>query len=214
MERLKQILAFALYGGAAWLVWVLSQQLDPAGLALVLASLIAVGFAAWCYGIAPTAPHRQRWLAIAIAAVIVAGATIAAVGPRAAASPTASAGVEPFTPERLAALRAEGKPVLVNFTAAWCITCLVNERVALSRPEVQAAIRESGVTFLKGDWTNRNAAITAALHDLGRDGVPVYVLYPVNGAPQLLPQILTPRLVMNALKELRVSSASRTESAS
>jgi thiol:disulfide interchange protein DsbD len=213
MERLKQILAFALYGAAAWMVWVLSQQLDPAGLALVLASLIAVGFAAWCYGIAPTATHRLRWLVVSVAALILAAATIASVGPRASASTPAAASAaaefEPFTPERFAALRAQGKPVLVNFTAAWCITCLVNERVALSRPEVQAAFRESGVTFLKGDWTNRDAAITAALHDLGRDGVPVYALYPANGGPQLLPQVLTPGIVIDALKAVRVSSASR-----
>ena len=92
--------------------------------------------------------------------------------------------------------------MFVNFTAAWCISCLVNERVALSRPEVVAALQGQNVAYLKGDWTNRNAEIAQALHKLGRDGVPLYVLYSPKGEPKILPQVLTPSLVVEALNTL------------
>ncbi len=96
--------------------------------------------------------------------------------------------------------------MLVNFTAAWCITCLVNERVAFSTDAVKQAFATSGVAYLKADWTNRNPEITAALHDLGRDGVPAYALYPKGtGAPQLLPQVLTPAMVVEALSAAAAS---------
>ncbi len=208
MERVKQILAFGLYGAAAWMVWVVSQQVAADGLALVFASLVVVAFAGWAYGVAPTAKHTPRWMVTAAIALLLAVGTIAGIEANAPSAARAESGahIEPYSPERLAALRASGKPVLVNFTAAWCITCLVNERVALSKPEVQEAFRTSGVTFLKGDWTNRDASITAALRDLGRDGVPVYALYPANSGPQLLPQILTPGLVIEALKGVQVSA--------
>jgi thiol:disulfide interchange protein DsbD len=201
MERIKQVLAFALYGAAAWLVWVVSQQVDPSGLALAFASLIAVAFAAWSWGLTAAAPHPRRWAATAILAVLVAAATIGAVGGQGGLAPSKanSADAQPYSAARLAELRAAGKPVLVNFTAAWCITCMVNERVALSTPTVKKAIADAGVTYLKGDWTNRNPEITAALHELGRDGVPVYVLYPAKGPPRLLPQVLTPALVVEVL---------------
>jgi thiol:disulfide interchange protein DsbD len=198
MERLKQILAFGLYGAMAWLLWVLSQQLDAGGLALVLVGLIAVAFAAWSWGLRGEA---RGWTPAAALALLVAIVAIAGLQgrPTPATAAPLEAGAEPFSTERLAALRQAQKPVFVNFTAAWCITCLLNERVALSQPDVRAALQERGITYLKADWTNRNPEITAALHQLGRDGVPVYVYYPVNGAPEVLPQILTPALVLAAL---------------
>ncbi len=197
MERVKQVLAFGLYGAAAWLLWVLTQQLDPPGLALALASLLAVSFAAWSFGIGANA---RGWMVAAAVAVLIAVVSVANLSGRTGTASAQAEGAEPYSAARVAALRAEGKPVLVNFTAAWCITCLVNERVAFSTDTVKQALASSGVAYLKADWTNRNPEITATLHALGRDGVPVYALYPKgNGAPQLLPQVLTPTLVADAL---------------
>jgi thiol:disulfide interchange protein len=97
-------------------------------------------------------------------------------------------------------LRKEGKPVFVNLTAAWCISCLVNEKVALSQTSVIDAFKRASITYLKGDWTNRDAEITRLLAEFGRSGVPLYVFYPAgNGKPIVLPQILTPEIVTNTV---------------
>ncbi len=209
MERVKQVLAFPLYGAAAWLIWVLSQQVDAAGFAVALAGVIFVGFAAWLWGTAASAsPRGQMWTKVtAVASIVIALSSIAALrgqSPATAATQAAApaADYEAYSETRLAQLRAEGRPVFVNFTAAWCISCLVNERVALSRPEVVAALKGQNVAYLKGDWTNRNTEIAQALHKLGRDGVPLYVLYAPNGEAKILPQVLTPSLVVEALNAL------------
>jgi thiol:disulfide interchange protein DsbD len=132
-----------------------------------------------------------------------------ALGPltSAVSSPPAAAradGWEPFTDARLAELRAAGKPVFVNVTAAWCLTCLVNERVALRSPAVAEALARRGVATLKADWTNRDPAITRVLGSFGRNGVPLYLLYPAGaaGAPAVLPQILSESAVVDALDTL------------
>jgi thiol:disulfide interchange protein len=108
---------------------------------------------------------------------------------------------QPWSPDALQELRADGKPVLVNMTAAWCITCLANERVALSSEQVRTQLRELNIVYLKGDWTLRDANITDYLSQFGRNGVPLYVLYPNGqGAPEVLPQVLTPSIVDAALR--------------
>ena len=111
---------------------------------------------------------------------------------------------EPYSEARVNALRAEGRPVFVDFGAAWCLTCQVNERVALSAAPVLAKFGEKNVATLKADWTSRDPAITEALTKLGRSGVPTYVLYSkdASAAPWLLPEILTPTLVIDALDRL------------
>jgi thiol:disulfide interchange protein DsbD len=210
MARLAQALAFPLYASVAWLVWVLSRQVGPDGVALALGGLLLIGFAAWLrYATRAAGPRWRR----ATAAIALGGVAAAlALAPLAAASPPASAAAEPagarsepFSPKRLAALRAEGRPVFVNFTAAWCITCLVNERVALSSPAVAEALARRGVVYLKADWTNRNAEIAAVLESFGRSGVPLYVVYPARkgqgpaAEPRVLPQILSEATVIEAI---------------
>ena len=212
MDRVKQVLAFPLYGAAAWLVWVLAQQVDPIGLAFAFAGVVAVGFAAWMMGIAQQSEQRGRRIGLGFAglAVVAVIAVIVSLNDRAAAAPAAQAGTvaegaasEPFTAARLKELQAAGRPVLVNFTAAWCLTCIVNERVTLSHQEVADALKGRNVAYLKADWTNRNAEITNILHGLGRDGVPLYVLYDTKGSqPKILPQLLTPAIVTEAISAL------------
>ncbi|HEY0422683.1 MAG TPA: protein-disulfide reductase DsbD domain-containing protein [Rhodopila sp.] len=204
MELLKQGLAFPMYAASAWLVWVVSQEAGPSGVLGASVGLVLIGFAGWVFGVTQTSAVQPRRFgqAAAMVAVLAALAVLSGIS----ASPVGAASdksVEAYTPERLAALRTQGRPVFVNMTAAWCVTCLVNERVAISTDAVQAAFAAGGVTYLKGDWTRQDPAITAFLRQHGRDGVPLYVFFPASGEqPRVLPQILTEGEV---LRQLRMS---------
>jgi thiol:disulfide interchange protein/DsbC/DsbD-like thiol-disulfide interchange protein len=209
MARLEQALAFPLYATVAWLVWVVSRQAGPDGVAPVLAGLLLIGLAAWLHHGSRGAAPRWRRAASLGALACVAGAL--ALGPLAASSPPASPAEasgpvrsEPFTPKRLGELRAQGTPVFVNFTAAWCITCLVNERVALHSPAVADAFARKGVAYLKADWTSKSPEIAAVLESFGRSGVPLYVVYGRAGAlePRVLPQVLSEGAVIEAVESL------------
>jgi len=209
MDTLKQLLAFPMFATAAWLVWVLSVQTGPTGVALVLTGLLMLSFGLWLRERTALGSDRRRLAggAAALAALAVAlwlavlTARSVPVAPSAADGGTHANGLvsESYTPERLAAARAGGRPVFVNMTAAWCITCLVNERVALDTAAVAAAFARGQVRYLKGDWTNRDAAITDYLAGFGRNGVPLYVFYPPGEPPRVLPQVLTPAGVIAAL---------------
>lgn len=203
MEILKQILAFPVYATVAWLVWVLAQQVDPRGLLAALIGLVLVGFAAWAWERGRAAAPRTGRIAQAAAILaIVAVAALAVTLPQDRAVPSAQAsadGIEPFTQARLDALVSAHRPVFVDMTAAWCITCAVNEATSLNTKAVRAAMAERGVTYMKGDWTNRNPEITRLLEKYGRSGVPLYLLYAGTGEPQVLPQILTEGTVLTAL---------------
>jgi thiol:disulfide interchange protein DsbD len=215
MERLKQLLAFPLYASVAWLVWVVSQQAGPRGVAVILAGLVLVGFAAWLHEASREASARWREIATAVVGLMVLcaiglGAWAGNASSPAPAQDSAAGGPasESFSPRRLADLRARGVPVFVNFTAAWCITCLVNERVALRSPEVAAAFARKRVAYLRADWTKRDHQITAVLASFGRNGVPLYVLFPpraaggARGDPSVLPQILSEGTIIEAIEKL------------
>jgi thiol:disulfide interchange protein DsbD len=156
-----------------------------------------LGLAAWALGL-----HQReglRWAA-ALAGLALLAALALLPGLRPAAAVEASA--DAWSAERVASLRAEGRPVFVNMTAAWCVTCKVNERVALRDEAVRAAFARAGVASLVGDWTNGAPAITALLREHQRDGVPLYLFYPAGGgAPALLPQILTPGMLLRLLPQ-------------
>lgn len=201
MTRLRQVMAFFMFASAAWLLWVLSAQTGRSGFALALGAALLVGFALWALG------ERQRgagvwsrwsWpasLGIAVVALaMVAGAP--APGP-AAATDTAST---PYTPERLAALRASGQPVFLEVTADWCITCKVNERLVLDTAPFALAMKAHNVAYLRADWTRRSGAVTRLLSAYGRNGVPLYVFFG-PGAPEgeVLPQVLTLDAVLGTL---------------
>ncbi len=209
MERFQQFLAFPMYGAVAWLVWVLSQQVDPEGLFRVMIGLVLLGLGAWAFG---NLQKRASLIGFILFVGGLAGAAgllampfgaprvlqAAAAGEEGAASHAFS---EPYTANRLEALRAEGKPVFVNLTAAWCVSCLYNERVALSTEAVRKAFADTGTVYLVGDWTNRNAEISALLRQYGRDGVPLYLYFPAGGGdPIALPQLLTESIVINAVR--------------
>jgi len=207
MDFVKQLLAFPLYGTVAWLLWVLAQEVGASEISGALFGLVLVAFAVWIYGRTRSAALLGRSIgtgfaaAGGIAALFFVGSLTASNGqtPSAHAATRDGLNYENFTPQRLSALEAEGKPVFVNLTAAWCVTCLINERVALDSAAVRQAFAERGIVPLKGDWTNQNPEITQFLQQFGRSGVPLYLLYTGKGEPVLLPQILTAASVLDAL---------------
>lgn len=229
MESLRQALAFPMLAVAVWLLWVLGLQVGIDAVARVLVALLIFAAGAWLLhrwsGAALTGSARRGIAArlaratgiAALLAASVAGVAAAArggVAPMAASDAVAGratddAGAplvtwEAFTPQVVSARRAEGRPVLVDFTAAWCISCQVNKRVALTAPRVERAFADADVALVRADWTRRDDVIAGALEELGRNGVPVYALYPAdpNKPPRLLPNVLTPGIVLDALDAL------------
>jgi thiol:disulfide interchange protein DsbD len=198
MDKFKQALAFPMYAAVVWLLWVLAQQTGPDGVALALIGLVLIAFGLWWRH---SSGASLVGTGAAVASLVLALGLAAWIKPVAAdATVAADAATEAYSAARLADLRAQNKPVFVNMTASWCISCLVNERVALSRPEVKAAFAQAGITYLKGDWTREDPAITAVLKAHGRSGVPLYLYYAPGAAEaQVLPQILTPGLVIEAV---------------
>jgi thiol:disulfide interchange protein/DsbC/DsbD-like thiol-disulfide interchange protein len=211
MDVFRKVLAFPMYGAAAWLAWVFVLEAGDAALPFLFAAAVTLGFAAFLWGLSQ---HGQRvWLSrvlalvalIAVVPLSVAGAKMSAApaagAATASASPVAGIPTEPWSPDKVASLRASGKPVFVDFTAAWCVTCQVNERTALATKEVADAFQKTGAIYLKADWTNRNADIAKALLAEGRSGVPLYLLYDAGGMgdPKILPQLLTSGAVVAAL---------------
>ncbi len=209
METLRHVLAFPMYGAVAWLVWVLAQQTGPAGLALALTAGVLAAFAAWLWGLAqrrPPAPIVRGLAAVLAIGVVALTGLLTMQAPARTAAAGQGAGEaaevpsEPWSPDRVAALRAEDRPVLVNFTAAWCVTCQVNERTSLSTRTVAEALTRTNAVYLKADWTQRDGVIAAALAEHGRAGVPLYLVYGAGGAePVILPQLLTEGMVAEAL---------------
>jgi thiol:disulfide interchange protein len=199
MDRLRAILSIPMFLTALALAWILGRQAGVEGMTVGLAGALGLGLALWWLG------NRQRkgsgnWLptgaalAMGLAAVLL--LPVAAPGP-ATATTTASAGLnaQPFSPEKLASLRAAGKPVFLYMTADWCLTCKVNEKGAMADPAVAAAFKAKGITVLEGDWTKGDQAISDWLNAEKRAGVPVYVFYAANGEQRELPQILTTGLL-------------------
>ena len=205
MDLLKELLAFPMYAAVVWLVWVVSQEAGSDGVLAVVAGLVLLGFAGWALGRAQRGAGLGRRLgqAAAVAGVAAAALLLPNIMPIQAAAQTASEASEPFSAVRLAELRAQGRPVFVNMTAAWCVSCLVNERVALSTQAVRDAFVAHNVAYLKGDWTRQDPAISSFLREHGRDGVPLYIVYEPGQEPKLLPQVLTPSLVLASFNEAK-----------
>ena len=204
MLRLKQLLAFPMFATVAWLAWVLGVQLDNDAVLRLMIALLALAFALWSWHAMQSGGARAFGAAalLALAAAIAVALPLATLGAKianAAPAATAEGDWQPFSPASVAALSASGRPVFVDFTAAWCVTCQVNKRTTLQRDAVRGAFAQHGVALLRADWTRRDPQITAALARLGRNGVPVYVLYRPGKEPLLLPEILTQQAVFDAL---------------
>lgn len=206
MEVLKQAVAVPIFATAIWLAWVLARSYGADLLVALLLSFLLLAIAGWFLGRWPA----RRWASV-VAGLIVAG--VIAVGAWApgrlaqastgASGPQSQTGWEPWSAATVSQYQAQGRPVLVDFTASWCLSCQVNERVVLEQPSVQKAFQDGNVALLKADWTRYDDGITQALASLGRSGVPAYALYvPGQTQPQLLPEALTPGIVIDALDKL------------
>jgi thiol:disulfide interchange protein len=209
MERLKQFMGFPLLATNLWLLWVLQNQRGPNAALALMALLLLIGFAAWAYGAIQGANDRV-FVTVLIPLTVFLTVGLVFLLPRIQDNPALSSskatdgGISwiPYSARSLAALQSEGKPVFLDFTASWCLTCQFNERTAINVPAVRKVMKEQGITAMKGDWTNADPAITAALKSFGRVGVPLAVFYPAgkNSAPAVLPELLTEKIVLDYLK--------------
>ena len=200
LARFKQLLAFPMYATVVWLAWVLSLQIGPNAIVWLGAAMVLIALGTWLLGQTASGLWRSG------AALIIAGGLYAAwpTGESAAAGTSQAKpdGWAPYAAADIAALNAAGTPVFVDFTAAWCVTCQVNKKMVLQTRSVRDAFAAKSVKLMRADWTRRDPLITAALAEFGRNGVPVYVVYAPGKAPVLLPEILTERIVIDALKAL------------
>ncbi len=222
MVVFRELLAFPMYASAAWLIWVYSMQTGALGLLYAMVGFVGISFAIWIFRYAPDQGAGKlalRGLALLVLLTVLAISlgesvksrreitqTPAASTQNAPEQNSESAQVQPYTAERYESLLAGNAPFFINMTAAWCITCKVNERVALDIPATKALFAAKKITYLKGDWTNQNPEITAYLNHHGRNGVPLYVFYGARDAatgkrpdPVVLPQLLTPGLIAETL---------------
>lgn len=207
MDAFKQFLAFPIYATMIWLVWVLGRQTGIDGAGALLMALLLIPFIVWLWPRTRSAAAVGKVLASAL--VLASCVSIVALvrfsdAQYGGQDGAASAGLawETYSDAKLAEYRAADSPVFVNFTAAWCVTCLANEQVALNTEAVRGLFTDRGVKYLKADWTRRDAKITAALSRFGRSGVPLYLYYPAGSGspPKILPQILTPGAVLDAVE--------------
>ena len=201
MESFKQFMAFPLFATTAWLVSVFAQQTDNGGLVALLLGLVLLAIGAWILGrwAVPARGGGVRRAAKVVAGVVLASALVVALG--AGRGTDDGLAWEPYSASRVDQLRAEGRPVFVDFTATWCLTCKWNELGPLSSAEVAAKFREKNVALLKADWTRQDPAITSALEAFGRSSVPLYLYYPPDtmAAPQVLPTLLTTEIIVRAV---------------
>lgn len=197
MVRFKQVLAFPLYATAIWLCWIVGRQTGASGMAVILGGALLLTFGLWLWQFGVLA----RVIAAASFTLVLASLGNSLLSLTAETSRVGASSIQPYSAASLANLRAAGKPIFLNLTADWCITCLANEKIALSSDAVKEAFEQRGITYLKGDWTHYDPEITALLAQFGRSGIPLYVFFPADPSaqPVVLPQLLTPSTVVAAL---------------
>jgi thiol:disulfide interchange protein len=207
MEILKQAVSIPIFATVIWLVWVFNQTAAASSLVFLLAAFLLLAIAGWILGRWPVkAPATVAAVMVLVFAIAVPIWAVNTLTPS-AANRAQDARWQPFTPQLVAKYRAEGKPIFVDFTASWCLSCQVNERVVLDRADVQQRLKSSGVELIRADWTRHDETIANALAALGRSGIPTYVLYSANPntPPRLLPEVLTPGIVFRALDEVEAT---------
>jgi thiol:disulfide interchange protein len=204
MDTFRKFMAFPMFATVAWLVWVLGQQSGIDGAGALLGLLIAMSMVVW----ALTLQGRSR---VVVASISLASLALLAwaAGPNITKIPAAEqavrndgSGWQAWEPGRVDQLLASGQPVFVDFTAAWCVTCQYNKKTTLERPDLLAELSQKKIALLRADWTRRDPAITAALAQLGRNGVPVYVFYGRNQPPIVLSEVLSVDDVRAAIARL------------
>jgi len=212
MDHFKQVMAFPMFATVVWLIWVFGLQTNMSSVALVLLGLIFLGMAAWVYGLwgrinAARATRLKAIIVSVLSLLLSLGLfyrSVEATFRQTSANQHHQLNWEPYSPERLAQLRAQNRIVFVDFTAAWCLTCQTNLRGPLEDEDVIQAFKNKNVATLVADWTLKDPVITQALMDLGRSGVPANVFYSPNPSvpPILLSEILTEQMLLDILNDL------------
>jgi thiol:disulfide interchange protein DsbD len=212
MEVMKQAVSVPIFATAIFLAWVLARGYGADLLFALLISFLLLAIAGWFLGRWPA----RRWSAVVATLIVLTAVALGVLAPgklargSASSATEGSSGWEPWSADAVARYQAQGRPVMVDFTASWCLSCQVNERVALEQPSVQKAFQDGNVALLKADWTRGDDAITQALASLGRSGVPAYALYiPGEKSPRLLPEALTPGIMLDALASLPSAPAKK-----
>jgi thiol:disulfide interchange protein DsbD len=209
MDTLRRFMAFPMFATVVWLVWVLGHLSGVNGAGALLALLVALALVVWAFGLKGRSRTVFASISIAIGAAITwaTGSFVLQMEPLAAETAPAANGASSATwqawaPGRVEAELKAGKPVFVDFTAAWCITCQYNKKTTLANADVLADFAAKKVQLLRADWTRRDPAITQALEQLGRSGVPVYVLYQSGKAPVVFSEILDTQALRAAVASL------------
>ena len=197
METFKRALAFPMFATVAWLVWVFSAQTDSLGQLILLCALVSFAFFCWLHGQTKT----KKPMSVLATLGIILSVFIVVLRPMTPQKLVANENTTAFDPKLVESLKADDQVVFVNLTADWCITCKVNEHVALSSDSVKQVIAKEKVHYLLGDWTNKNQTILAFLQQFDRAGVPLYVIYAGENYVKVLPQVLTPEIVVNNLNQ-------------
>jgi thiol:disulfide interchange protein DsbD len=203
MLTLRQALGFPMLGTVVWVLWVLGQQVGVQAPSAMLGLLVLLAAALW------SLQRPSRWARVFATSLLLAWAALSAwsyanlLEPPPSANTAQAAGWQAWSSDRVREATAAGQPVFVDYTAAWCITCQVNKRTTLQHTSVQAAFEQHHVLLLQADWTRQDPAISSSLAEFGRSGVPVYVLHRPNQSTLVLPELLSPGLVLEALSTLK-----------
>lgn len=203
MATVRQGLAFPMFGTVVWLLWVLGQQTGVDGAVALLALLLMIAAVAWTFSL----QGRGRWVVRVLALVFTAGLLLSfgkdiTTTTDGTTTQTTNGVWQTWRPETQTTMLNEGRPVFVDFTAAWCVTCQFNKHTTLSNPQVLDAATRHGVALMRADWTQRDPVVTEALRQLGRNGVPVYALYAPGRPPVVLTEILDVEEVLSAFAGL------------
>ena len=204
MATFKEVMAFPLYATAVWLLWIAGRQTSESGMAMIALGCVLIFLALWLWR---RQSSRSRFFSIII--LFLALGILTGPWMQKTAIENQKHLSNAYSAERVSEFRARGQSVFVNLTADWCITCMTNEKLALSRSSVLKTFSEQKIAYLKGDWTNSDPRITALLRKFNRSGVPLYLLYPADTTlkPMILPQILTHTIILDAIEELREKEA-------
>ena len=203
METLKQFMAFPMWGSALWLIWVLSGQVQIDSVLMVLLGALFIALGLWILEKNQSSDGFAKWMSLSSVTILLGAALWLAPTDYENIEQDTSSDLNSYSPELLDSLLAENKPVFLNFTADWCITCKVNEAIVLNQVSIKNALESKGIVYLKADWTRKDETIANKLADYGRTGVPLYLLYSSEGIPVILPELLTEDMLLSYIETIK-----------
>ena len=201
METFKQFMAFPMWASALWLLWVLSGQVDLDTVILVLIGGLLISLSLWLMEKNTSERISIKWL-VRLSAILIFIVSLLILPTSYSYKTSQNSENLSYTEDLLNEFRDTNELIFLNFTADWCITCKVNERVALNSSEVKELIKKKNIKYIEADWTRKNEDIAKKLEEFGRSGVPLYLLYPSKGDPIILPEILTEDILLKYLNEI------------